>query len=48
MDRRSCNADAIDVEAGDTLDFVADIGNKLSYNQFLWKAVIRCARMIRW
>jgi hypothetical protein len=28
------------LKAGDTLDFVADIGKKLSYNQFLWKATI--------
>jgi hypothetical protein len=37
------NANSIDVETGDTLDFVADIGSKLSYNQFLWKAVIQSA-----
>lgn len=30
----------LDVRAGDTLDFVADIGNKLSSNQFLWKAIL--------
>jgi hypothetical protein len=30
----------LDVKAGDTLDFVTDIGKELSYNQFLWKAVI--------
>ena len=34
------NVESLDVQAGETLDFVADIGNKLSYNQFLWKAVI--------
>jgi len=34
------NADVLDVKAGDTLDFVADLGKELSYNQFLWKAVI--------
>ena len=34
------NADDLDVKAGDTLDFVADIGKELSHNQFLWKAVI--------
>ncbi|MCI0357118.1 MAG: DUF1553 domain-containing protein, partial [Planctomycetaceae bacterium] len=34
------NADVLDVKAGDTLDFVADIGKELSHNQFLWKAVI--------
>jgi hypothetical protein len=32
--------DSLRVEPGDTLDFVTDIGNKLSYNQFLWKATI--------
>jgi len=31
---------AIDVKAGETLDFVADIGSQLGYNQFLWKARI--------
>jgi hypothetical protein len=34
------NAGPIRVKAGDTLDFLADLGNKLSYNQFLWKARI--------
>ncbi|HEX5102173.1 MAG TPA: DUF1553 domain-containing protein, partial [Pirellulaceae bacterium] len=34
------NAARLDVTAGDTLDFVADIGNKLSHNQFLWRATI--------
>jgi hypothetical protein len=34
------NVDALQVKAGDTLDFVADIGKTLSYNQFLWKAEI--------
>jgi hypothetical protein len=34
------NVDELDVKAGDTLDFVADIGQELSHNQFLWKAVI--------
>jgi uncharacterized protein DUF1553/uncharacterized protein DUF1549/cytochrome c len=37
------NVSTISVQAGDTLDFVADIGNQLSYNQFLWKAVISSA-----
>jgi hypothetical protein len=37
------NADAMNLKAGETLDFVADIGNKLSYNQFLWKARIAAA-----
>jgi len=31
---------AIEVQAGETLDFVADIGKTLSYNQFLWQATI--------
>ena len=31
------SAERVELKAGDTLDFVADIGNKLSYNQFLWK-----------
>ena len=30
----------LDVQAGETLDFVADIGKTLSYNQFLWQATI--------
>jgi hypothetical protein len=34
------NVDALDVKAGDTLDFVAEIVKELSHNQFLWKAVI--------
>jgi hypothetical protein len=34
------NADSISMQAGDTLDFVADIGKLLSYNQFLWRAKI--------
>jgi cytochrome c553 len=34
------DVNSLDVQAGDTLDFLADIGNKLSYNQFLWKATI--------
>jgi len=36
------SVESLQVQAGETLDFVADIGNKLSYNQFLWKAVITC------
>jgi hypothetical protein len=34
------NAESLAVATGDTIDFVADIGNKLSHNQFLWKATI--------
>jgi hypothetical protein len=34
-------ADTLPVQAGDVLDFVADIGNKLSHNQFLWKIRIQ-------
>jgi hypothetical protein len=34
------NAESLSMQAGDTLDFVADMGNKLSYNQFLWRANI--------
>jgi hypothetical protein len=34
------NVAALDVKTGETLDFVADIGNKLSHNQFLWQATI--------
>jgi hypothetical protein len=34
------NVATLDVKSGDTLDFVADIGNKLSHNQFLWRAAI--------
>jgi mono/diheme cytochrome c family protein len=34
------SVDQLEVKAGDTLDFVADIGSQLSHNQFLWKAVI--------
>ena len=34
------SVDSLDVKAGDTVDFVADIGSKLSHNQFLWKASI--------
>ncbi len=37
------HVDSLRVEAGDTFDFVADIGSKLSYNQFLWKATIASA-----
>jgi hypothetical protein len=34
------NAEAIDVKSGDTLDFVADIGNSLAFNQFLWQVTV--------
>jgi hypothetical protein len=40
--RAELNAEAVELEAGDTLDFVADIGKKLSHNEFLWKSVITC------
>jgi hypothetical protein len=39
-DKAELNNDAVEVKAGDTLDFVADIGSLLSYNQFLWEATI--------
>ncbi|MBI3463916.1 MAG: PSD1 domain-containing protein [Planctomycetes bacterium] len=32
------NAGPLEVESGDTIDFVVDIGPKLSHNQFLWRA----------
>jgi hypothetical protein len=38
--QQEMNVDLLEVKAGDTLDFVADIGNKLSHNQFLWNATI--------
>jgi hypothetical protein len=34
------NVATLDVQAGETIDFVVDIGNKLSHNQFLWEATI--------
>jgi hypothetical protein len=34
------NAESLELQAGDTLDFIADIGNQLAYNQFLWKATV--------
>jgi hypothetical protein len=34
------NFDALEVKAGDTIDFVTDIGKQLSHNQFLWRATI--------
>ncbi len=42
------NAGDLDLQAGDTLDFVADMGNKLSHNQFLWKATITASDESRW
>jgi mono/diheme cytochrome c family protein len=36
-------AESLELKAGDTLDFVTDIGNKLAYNQFLWKAKLTAA-----
>jgi len=38
--RTDLNADAHDVKAGDTIDFVADIGKQLNSNQFLWRIII--------
>jgi hypothetical protein len=37
------SADSVELKAGDTIDFVADIGSQLSHNQFLWKATISLA-----
>jgi mono/diheme cytochrome c family protein len=34
------NVGSLAVQAGETLDFVVDIGKSLSYNQFLWQATI--------
>jgi hypothetical protein len=34
------NVESLDVVTGETIDFVADIGQQLSYNQYLWKAII--------
>jgi hypothetical protein len=33
---------SLNVEAGDTLDFLVDIGAGLGYDQFLWNPVITC------
>jgi Protein of unknown function (DUF1553)/Protein of unknown function (DUF1549) len=33
----------VEVKAGDTLDFVADIGGTLAYDQFLWSPVVTAA-----
>jgi hypothetical protein len=38
--QKELNVATLSVQAGDTLDFVVDIGNKLSYNQFLWSVEI--------
>jgi hypothetical protein len=38
--RSELNVATLDVQTGETLDFVADIGKTLSYNQFLWQATI--------
>lgn len=38
--QQELNVDELEVRAGDTLDFLCDIGNKLSHNQFLWKITI--------
>lgn len=42
------NANALELKAGDTLDFVADIGKTLAYNQFLWKATIKSSDGTSW
>ena len=42
------NADNLEVKAGDTLDFIADVGNKLAYNQFLWKGTITSSDGTTW
>lgn len=38
--REQLNLDSIDVEAGDTIDFVVDIGSGLNSDQYLWAPVI--------
>jgi mono/diheme cytochrome c family protein len=38
--QQELSAGPFDMKTGDTLDFVADIGSKLSHNQFLWKVTI--------
>jgi hypothetical protein len=40
-------ATAIDVKAGDTIDFIVDIGGTLSYDQFLWAPTIK-TRNTKW
>jgi hypothetical protein len=37
------HAKSLELKAGDTLDFVTDIGDSLAYNQFYWKARIAAA-----
>ena len=34
------NVEAIDVEAGETIDFVVDIGDVLNSDQYFWQATI--------
>ena len=41
------NVENIAVEAGDTLDFIVDIGDNLNSDQFLWEPVIVTAER-RW
>src|SRR5262249_11496776 len=38
--RERFDIDGLDVEAGDTLDFVADVGAVLNNDQFLWSPII--------
>ncbi len=38
------NTEAFEVKAGDTLDFLVDRGELLSYNQFLWKATVAASK----
>ena len=38
--REQLNLDALDVEAGDTVDFVVDIGGGLNSDQYLWAPAI--------
>lgn len=35
------NVDRLDVEAGETIDFVVDIGDVLNSDQYLWRATVR-------
>ena len=42
------HADGLELKAGDTLDFLVDIGQKLSHNQFLWTATIQSAEGTTW
>ena len=41
--RADMSATNVTVKAGDTLDFIVDIGGMLSYDQFLWAPVITAA-----